>query len=235
MSSLWGFEWGEEWGSSTSWGARVDDANPETELLEILPGDLEAVETATDRIPRQFELAESWVQMQTAIGAAFGDVDVVLGQLEPQRYAGSATGVWLDRCAEIVGLPRSGWSSDADYRLALIAEALSQVTAGIPDEIIDVAIRLAPEGSAVRYREIYPAAFLLTVPDLEPGRLTLIAAVMADMPPSGVGAFLETYDSTAVAGWSWDVAPSATFGAFAWDGAGAASTLALWSWDATIG
>lgn len=235
MSSWWGFTWGTPWGSGTEWGARADPRDPDSALVPTQAGDLDTVQTALARLRRQFSSTASWQALARIIGEAFGDVELAMGRCEPQRYVGTAEGVWLGELGTTVGLPREGWTDDDDYRLAIVAEALSQVTGGSVDELIDVVTRIVPEGAAIYYREPAPATAILTVPDLTPLRFALVRSVLADMPPTSVGAFLETYDSTATAGWDYSPDPPATFGSWGYSGGGTDDVLSLWSYAAPIG
>jgi hypothetical protein len=236
VTSTWGFLWGSAWGSATLWNSPDPDALDD-QRAAIPPGDLDAVATAIERIWKQYDVTETWVAYATALGGAFGDVEQVTGQFEVQRYVGTAVGTYLDQIGALVNLPRSGWTTDDDYRLAIIAEALSRVTSGAADEIIDVAIRIAPDGATVQYREPAPASFVLTVPDLDPNRWALMLDVMADMPPAGVGAWLETWSSSTTAGWDYAASPGSVSPVASWSysGGGTAGVLAPWSYRAAIG
>lgn len=232
MSSAWSFQWGEPWGSGTKWNQHEGPRPGEGDLVPIPPGDLDAVTTAEERIWKQFEGTATWAAMCGVLGLAHGDVEHVMAQLEPMRYVGTATGVWLDRVGELVNLPRAGWTDDDDYRLAIIAEALSEITTGAPDEIIDLALRLAPDPEVVRYYEGV-ASFVLVISDLTGARFDLIRAVMRDMPPAGVGAWLDTYETDTTAGPGWDPQPSPV-GAPGWDPQ-PSGILADHGWGAVIG
>lgn len=234
MTAAWGFRWGERWGSGTVWKERETD-RPGAALVEIPPGDLDAVTTAIERIWKQYEGTDTWANLALAIGQAFGDVEAVIPDSQRQRYVGSAGGVWLDQIGDAVSLPRAGWATDDDYRLAVIAEALSLVTAGTPDELIDLAQRLATDPDGVYYSEGV-ANFTITVPDEDGDRFTLMLDVMADTPPAGVGAWLETYPTAETAGWGWDDGLEPTpFGSWGNEGVDDDDCLSLWSYEAHIG
>lgn len=219
---LWGEEWGGFWGDAIAWLDREDNTDPSTPYLPILPGDLDTIRTATERLWKQFEGEPTWEALLTALGDASQDLERVLGDLLPELYVRWARGWWLEQIGADVGRARGGQSEDDEYRLAIVAEALSQVAECTGPETIDLAIRLAPEGSDVLYQEHYPLGFLLTIPDLPPGRFALMREIMADAVANTVGAALETYPTTpgtpgvpgeaAVAGWDYTGAPGFVVG-----------------------
>ena len=233
--SAWGFTWGSLWGATTEWGTRSDPRDPDSPLLRTQPGDLDTIQTAIARLRRQFSSTVSWPALATLMGEAFADFEYAIRRAQDQRYVGTATGVWLAEIGALVGLPREGWTSDDDYRLAIVAEALSRITSGSADEIVDVALRLLPDGATMIYTERYPAAFDLAIADLPAGRFALMLAVLADMPAAGVGAFLTTWPSALVAGWAYDDLDPAVFGSWDYLVPGDADALSLWSYSAAIG
>lgn len=232
MSSAWGFLWGEPWGSATEWGARADETDPASALLELRVGDLDCEQTALARLRRRFSSAESWRSLARVLGRAFQEPENAAAQLELQTKVGYATGVWLDEIGAIVNLPRAAWTGDADYRLATVAEALSRITDGSPQEVVDVAVRLAG-GASITYRERYPASFELLVPDLSPGRFALMASVMGDMPPAGVGGSITTWSTATTGGWSYD--PSPPSDPARWGYTGSAAGRSQWSYTRRLG
>lgn len=233
--STWGSTWGFTWGATTEWNTRADPRDPASALLRTLPGDLDTIQTAIARLRRQFSSTVSWPALATILGKAFADFERAHRLAEPQRYVGAATGVWLAEIGALVGLSREGWTDDDDYRLAIVAEALSRITSGSIDEIVDVALRLTPDGATLFYSEQYPAAFDLAIADLPPGRFALILSVLSDMPPAGVGAFLTTWPTALVAGWAFDDLDPEVFGSWDYLVPGDADALSLWSYSASIG
>jgi hypothetical protein len=229
---VWGFEWGDFWGSATPWGTLDDDGAP----LPIEPGDLDTVTTAQNRLFRQFMLGDNWQRLFSVIGVVFGEVELVSAEAHLERYVGTASGANLDRIGELVNLQRGGTTDDDDYRLAIIAEATSLVVSGTPEEIIDLAVRLAPEGADVRFYEAPPAFFYIVIPDLTGPRFDLIRTIMADVPPAGVGARLVTYDSDLTTGWASSYGSDGGTAAWASSyGADADDALAPWSHSGEIG
>jgi hypothetical protein len=216
-------------GDGIPWAAIDEDGDP----WPIEPGQFDPTVTAEVRVWKQFEGTVTWASLVGVFGQAFNDVEIVEEQLQPMRYVGTATGVWLDEIGANVGRARGGQTDDDEYRLAIIADALSQVTDGSPDEIIDLAVRLKLEASVVRYDEPVPAVFVLTVTELDAARFDLMRDVMGDMPPAGVGAWLDTYDEALAGGPSWGTA-IAGMGAPGWDPQ-PAGVRATHGWGAEIG
>lgn len=217
-------------GLGPAFGAVDEDGD----AIPIPLGWFDPLDTAQRRVWKQFEPTTSWRVLMIALGLPFTDVEATAEAIEPHHYVSRARGVFLEEIGALVGLPRGGQTDDDDYRLAIIAEALSLVTTGAPDDMLDLAVRLAPEGSVVTYTEDYPASFSVTVTDLEADRFELIRTIMADMPPAGVGAALETFDVDLTAGWDYadDVTP---FGTWAYDATEESTPYALWSYSAQIG
>jgi hypothetical protein len=238
MTSLWGFLWGTPWGSGTEWGARADPRDDASELLTLQPGDLDTIDTALARIRFQFTQTASHPAFARVIGGAFADLERAMVALERQRYVATASGVWLAEIGALVGLAREGWTDDEDYRLAVVAEALSLITSSTIDEIVDVALRLLPEGATMAYRDRYPAAWEIAVPDLPAARWGLMLAVLADMPAAGVGAYLTTWPEAETAGWAYDATEPdvvGSWGYIAGDDTDVEDVLSLWSYTAQIG
>lgn len=234
MTSLWGFLWGQPWGAATEWGEREDTRDETSDLVAIRPSDLDVTQTALARLRKQFSLTTTWPALANVIGTAFDEAERAVGRLDLRRYVSHADGVWLDDIGALVGLPRAAWSTDDDYRLAIIAEALSRVTAGTVDEIVDVAVRLSG-GLAVIYRERYPANFEIAIPEIGQNRWDLILDVMADMPPAGVGAWLTTWSAAATAGWGYSGGDPDPVATWSYSGGGADDALSHWSYSAPIG
>lgn len=196
----WGIEeWGEGvWGGGgIKFGTLDDDGN----VVPIPPGSLDAIGSMHARLWKQFVRAQTWIDLFGIIGGAFQDVEETLQSFADNRYVGNAPGQVLDEVGALVNLPRGGQTSDAAYRLAIIAEATSLVVSGTIPEILDLARRLAP-ASTIHLRNRYPAAFFLIVTDLNAASVALLTEIMADTPPSGVGAFLVTFDPDLTSGWA---------------------------------
>lgn len=216
-------------------GTVFGDADSEGNPLPIPLGDLDSLGTALARIWKQFEQTVTWPQLMAALGTMTDDIEQSAIALQPMRYVGSARGVWLDELGAMVGRPRGGQTDDDDYRAAIIAEALSLITSGAPDELIDIAVRLAPEGADVFYDEPSPATFIITITDLDADTFLLYRSITADMVPAGVGGWLATYSTTLTAGWGsvyGDVSPAGSWSSVY---GGADDALSLWSWGAPIG
>jgi hypothetical protein len=198
------FEWGEnpwgeiEWGGTgIAWAETDDDGN----VLPIPPGDHDARETALARLFKQFADTETWPALFAGVfGTCFDDVEDVMGQVLTQRVVSTAGGQNLDAIGESVGRARGGQTSDADYRAAIKAEAASLVVSGTVNEILELVVSLEP-AAIVTLRELYPAAFVLTITDLTAARMQLLAEILDDVPAAGVGAFLRSFDPDEVAGW----------------------------------
>jgi len=229
-SSAWGFEYGALYGAGTAWPAIDTETGARA---EIAVGDHDTWETLARRLWKQLESTSTWPAWALTLGDLFADIEIVQGQLDERTKVADADGVWLDEIGVALGRTRGGQTDDDDYRLALIAEALSQVTSGAPDEIIDVAIRLAGADPLVTYREPGPATFELQIPDLPAGRFALMLEVMADMPPAGVGAWLTTWTTASTGGWSYT--PSPPDDPARWGFTGSAVGRSQWSYTRRLG
>lgn len=231
MTAIWGFEWGDFWGDATPWNTRDEDGAQ----VVIEPGDLDTITTAQNRIWREFLQTDSWPRLFSVLGVVFGELELVMSEAHLQRYVGTAEGANLDAIGALVDLPRGGTTDDEDYRLAIIAEATSLVVSGTLPEILDLAIRLAPDGADVRIRDTPPAAFRVTIPDLTGPRFELVRRIMADVPPAGVGAQLVTYRSDLTAGWGSSYGPAGTGSWSSSYGTDADDALSVWSHGGEIG
>ncbi len=229
MTSLWGTEWSEPWGVGTPWATR-DDAG---ELVAIDPGDLDTIDTARARVWDQFKRTTLWVRLHEVIGAVFGDVEIVAGQVDRERYVGTAIGAALDEIGALVNLPRAGTTSDDDYRLAIRAECATLLSNGTGPEVLEVARTLAPTGATVRVVEAFPAAFYVVISGLDQPRFDLIRSIMADMPSAGIGRLLLTWPAGGAGGPGWsgsDLTGEPMLGSWGWGDNAEIDLPALWAW-----
>jgi len=239
--SAWGFKWGTPWGASAAWGDR-ESIEPGADFITISPGCLDTGRTADTRIYQQFRNEDAAVTWSDGIGALLGEVwaDVERGVnlVGLERYVATARGVHLDKVGAVVGRPRGSLTDDADYRLAILVDAATQYSSGTPEQVIELATRLVvgiAGVSEVTFQELYPAAFVLTIPDLSADLFELLLDILEDVPPAGVGALLHTYETTATGG--WDYSDSAVSGAGSWSysgGTGSTEILPVWSYAAGI-
>lgn len=215
--TAWGdLDWGDfEWGGAQAWGAREngDPSDVDSPLVEIPPGSLEAVQSCTDRLWKQYESTVTWPDLMAIVGEAFGELDVTLSKVDLMRYRSTAEGAQLEEVGAIVGRARGSLSSDADYRLAILVDAATLFASGTLPEIIELAQALS-EGLAgqpeVEVAEFYPATFRVRIPDLDADTFALLVDILGDVPPAAVGALLSTYDSSVAGGWSSVYAPRPT-------------------------
>lgn len=200
----WGDEWGEfEWGAAKSWGAREngDPADTTSLLLPIEPGCLDAMQTAADRIWKQYEGRETWADIMEIVGEPFAELDVVLGRVDVERYRSTAVGVQLDEIGAVVNRPRGGLLDDELYRLAILVDTASLYASGTIPEILELAHALVGDGHVITLDELFPANFRLRITDLETPIFLLLADILSDVPAAGVGSLLSTFAEATVGGW----------------------------------
>lgn len=189
-------------GPPKAWGAREngDPTDPESPLVPILVGEWNAVQTATDRIFKQWERTVTWPATMQAIGELFADVEEVLSDVRLRRHRSTAEGVQLEEVGALVNRPRGSLSSDADYRLAILSDAWSQIASGTGPQVIEIVSALTDGAGLVR--EFFPAVFQIRVPNLDAVRFDLLSDIMRDVPGAGIGAILSTYDEDLAGGFS---------------------------------
>jgi hypothetical protein len=212
----WGDYWGSLYGDAIAWGDREDgdDGQPGAGPRKEIPvGLLDTFRTADERVWKQLEGVAGQVDVHRVLADLAMDHELVTEELLMQRFVRFAEGYWLDAIGQSIGLARGGMTDDELYRLAIIAESLSQVATCVPNETIDLVARLAHDGADVFYSEHYPLGFSVAVPDLSAERFDLMRNVLADAIAATVGAGLETYPSVApvgghaVAGWDYPPMP----------------------------
>lgn len=211
-SSAWGFEWGEAlWGSGTPWN---NDQEP------VPPGELDHVQTATERLWKQLEGLPNFTAIMEVMGELLQEAEGVLAQVAAGRSVGTAVGLQLDEIGALIGLQRGAFTDDDLYRLAIIVDARTQISGTTAPEILEVARRIAPDGALVRLRQLFPSHWRLTITDLSEVVFAALLVIMADLPSAGKNGLLVTYDSDLVGGWD-----STTGG----------TTPPLGSWGSTTG
>lgn len=201
-------------GDSVAWGDHEDPADPTSARLEIPVGMLDTLRTADERVWKQFEGVAGQLDVHRVLGDANADLEQVAGQLQSKQFVRSADGYWLEAIAASIGLPRGGMTDDALFRLAIVAESLSQICECSAPETIDLLQRLAGDDADIIYSERYPLGFSAAIPGLSAEIFDVIRVVMKDAIANTVGAYLETYDPEpttpgdhGVAGWDFPGAP----------------------------
>lgn len=104
------------------------------------------------------------------------------------RTLATAMGDQLDQYGTILGETRQG-ANDDDYRRILRVQILANLSKGTPNEITKI-LALLVGSDAVRYRPIYPAAFLLEFvqePAIVDPTAERIARQIVEASPAGVG------------------------------------------------
>ena len=228
------------WFETLYWAQRDgDEGDPLAPLVEIRPGELDCTETALRRIWKQFEGAASWETLFGVIGATFQQLELGLGSVDQARYISTAEGQQLDEIGYAVGRSRGALTDDSLYRLAIIADAATLFSSGTTPEVVEITRALLGDG--VRVTQYYPAAVVISAPDVETDVFLLLLDVLKeDLLVVGVGGVLETWDSEAVGGWGSTTDPGDTEIAEAgeWSsttGTDADDGLALWSTGQALG
>lgn len=109
----------------------------------------------------------------------------------------TATGVYLDLYGRIVGLTR-GAMTDAEYRPAIIVEALSLFGSGEPAHIHRLVRMLVGDLGDIEIVEYDPLAFVLFIPGLSPTVTKLISALLPDVPALTVLGYVVTWEASVV-------------------------------------
>lgn len=195
-SSAWGFSWGSAlWGSGTEWSGATGD-------LEVLPaGELDHVQTALDRLWKQFEGLPNWIAIMEVFGQLVQEVEGVLAQVSSGRFVRNAQGVQLDEIAAMVGTARGAFTDDELFRLAVIVDARTLISSTTAPEILELARAIGPNAETVRLWQLFPSSLRLTISDLTPAVFVALLTIFADLPGAGKNMLLETYDSAMVGGW----------------------------------
>ena len=94
------------------WGQREDESDPESPLLEIRPGELDAVTTALRRLWYQLQNGIEWPRLMTFIGEQWAEQERALGSVDQARYLSTAEGTVMDEIGALVNRPRAGLSDD---------------------------------------------------------------------------------------------------------------------------
>ena len=130
--------------------------------------------------PRIDALLASW-------GTQNQDLENAAWAMLTQRGISSAVGDQLDNLGEIVGEPRQG-RTDTAYRAAIRVRVLVNRSSGTGPELITITRRMAGEGNEVHFREVPPAAFVLTLVEPLDALPTDIARMVRAAKAGGVGA-----------------------------------------------
>lgn len=180
------------------WGQREgdDQTDPQAALMEIRPGEWNAVDSARLRLFYQWAQAASWQLFMAEIGAGQALQELALGSVDQARYLSAAEGDVLTEIGALVNRPRQGLEDDDLYRLAIKAEAGSLFTSGTVPEILGLVVALM--GPLVRVVELYPGMIMIQAPDVAADVFLVLLDVLADVPAAGVGALLVTWDSDLV-------------------------------------
>lgn len=91
------------------------------------------------------------------------ELENVCFELLSQRWLDNAEGAQLDGFGSIVGEAREGRTDD-DYRLAIRARILLNLSSGTPEDIIALT-RALTDGAMVSLTEYFPAYFTVEIPD----------------------------------------------------------------------
>jgi hypothetical protein len=118
-------------------------------------------------LPEQFRQSANLVSLIQLIANRILDVDNEAIDVAIQQKISTAQGWWLDFFGELLGIERSG-ESDDQYRARLISFARARTGSGDFTSIAE-AIRLYTDPAAlVSVREIFPAAFGVTIITSQP-------------------------------------------------------------------
>ncbi len=115
--------------------------------------------TALSRLVSQFNDKPHISGLVQSMVTPLEEMDTDLIELKMQRWINSAIGTQLDGCGYIVGVARLG-RNDEEYRTAIKAQILSNISAATPKALIE-GVRFLTSPDEVQYLESYPACALL--------------------------------------------------------------------------
>lgn len=176
-----------EYGEAVTW----DDLSDPDVLAPV--GLFDYYTSAQNRIWKQFEETTTWPDLMDIIAESFDEVEIQLAEINDHRAVSTAYGIQLDAIGALVGRSRGTLDDDA-YRRAIVVDANTLFSSGTPWQISELARSLYPT-RVVTLTEFYPAAFSLQIVDLTLEEFDLLLDIMADTPPAGVGALLESIPS----------------------------------------
>lgn len=177
-------------------------------LPDGLPiGELDCVNTARERLYKQWERQPTWIDMCEAHGTPFRELDVQQGEILEQTTIQGATASRLDAFGASINLPRNGMTDD-EYRAAIKIELQTLYASGtILDVLASIGSILNDPARSVTYVERYPASFLVSIADLTLDEYELILALVCDVPAAGVAALLGASDLGLSGGFGYDAGP----------------------------
>lgn len=116
-------------------------------------------EQAVARLIEQFKDKARLTAVITGLVDPMQDIEDMLAFLRDNRMY-SATGVALDRLGDIVGQPRAGGQTDADYLIRIQTRVIQNVSRGEPERLILV-YKILMGATLVLLSEHFPAAYSL--------------------------------------------------------------------------
>lgn len=132
--------------------------------------------------------------MLTAYINQVQDLEGVLFELLTERFIDDAEGVQVDGFGSIVGEAREG-RSDADYKLAIQARIVLNLSNGTPEDLIAL-VRSVVGAAVVRMTDYFPAGFVAYIEDpIDPLIISPAKAyaILQKGKPAGVQAQLSFY------------------------------------------
>ena len=197
------------------------------------PGVYDATTTALQRLYYLWSRKPEWRKVATWTGNVYAAPVEQQAQMDVARWLANATGPALDEIGYGFALARGGLSDDA-YRAAIRVRGASISSSGSIGEVLDIALGLFETATYVPW---YPAGFALIVPPLSADQAQLLAALLAEPIPSGVGLTIVVGDAGLAPGWSYsDPATVDTWLGPRWDYSGGSdiSATSPWGYGITI-
>jgi hypothetical protein len=197
------------------------------------PGEYDAETTALQRLYYLWSREPLWRQLAEYIGGIYAAPVAQQAQLDAARQLANATGQTLDEIGYGLGLGRMGLTDD-EYRTAIPVRGASIDSDGTIGEILDIAIGLfGPDG--VEYVPWYPRGFALLTPPLTAAEASLLAFLLAEPIPAGVGLTLVVTDTALAPGWSFSSGGSVdTWSSPRWDYSAGSDISATGPWGFAI-
>jgi hypothetical protein len=224
--TTWGSSWGSSWGGGggvIKWGTRESN-EAGSPFVRIPAGQLDVIQTAFDRIYKQFEGRATWEDFTDVLGSLLQEIEDANAEVQRQKYIDTAVGVQLEKIGEAINRSRGSLTDDDLYRIAIVVDMATIQGANSLPQVLQLVQTILQDTVSVRVRDRYPATFEIVADDIPADIYSLLQDIMRDVPGAGIGLVLSSRSATANGGWASVYGPvdnGASFGSVT----GATTTL----------